>query len=59
MIAKINRSSNLYGVVKYNRDKVVAKKAEVLYTNKIIENDSSSFSMNDLMRSFEPYLVIP
>ncbi len=59
MIAKINRSSNLYGVVKYNRDKVVAKKAEVLYTNKIIENGSSSFSMNDLMRSFEPYLVIP
>ncbi len=62
MIAKINRSSNLYGALKYNRDKVVAKKAEVLkaevlYTNKIIENGSSSFSMNDIMRSFEPYLI--
>ncbi len=57
MVAKINRSANLYGALKYNQDKVDNKNATILSTNRIIENGKSDHRMSDLLRSFEPYLI--
>jgi len=51
MIAKISKSSNLYGALAYNGEKVDQKTASVLFTNKI-KNDIEC-SMQDALKSFE------
>lgn len=57
MIAKIGRSSNLYGTLSYNNSKMVKDKGEILLTNKMIETACGKYSVAQLARSFEPYLL--
>lgn len=57
MIAKIGRGNNLYGALAYNQLKVEKDNGEVLYTNKIIETPDGSYTVSQLLRSFEPYLL--
>lgn len=57
MIAKIGRSSNLYGTLSYNNIKIEKEKGEILMTNKMIETADGKYSVAQLARSFEPYLL--
>ncbi len=57
MIAKIGRSSNLYGALAYNNLKVEKEDGEILFANKIIETPDGNYSVAQLIRSFEPYLT--
>jgi len=57
MIAKIGRSSNLYGALAYNNLKVEKEKGQILFANKIIETTSGSYTVAQLTQSFEPYLI--
>ena len=57
MIAKLGRSSNLYGALAYNNIKIEKEKGKILFTNKIIETPSGQYSVAQLAQSFEPYLA--
>lgn len=57
MIAKLGRSSNLYGALAYNNIKIEKEKGKILFTNKIIETPSGQYSVGQLAKSFEPYLA--
>ncbi|MFC4688361.1 conjugal transfer protein MobB [Epilithonimonas pallida] len=57
MIAKIGRSSNLFGTLSYNNSKMEKDKGEILLTNKMIETADGKYSVAQLSRSFEPYLL--
>jgi hypothetical protein len=57
MIAKIGRSSNLFGTLSYNNSKMEQDKGEILMTNKMIETADGNYTVSQLARSFEPYLV--
>src|SRR5690606_7993364 len=57
MIAKIGRSSNLYGALTYNNLKVEKEHGHIIMCNKIIETVSGSFTASQLLKSFEPYLL--
>jgi len=57
MIAKIGRSSNLIGTLSYNNSKIEQDKGEILMTNKMIETADRKYSVTQLARSFEPYLL--
>ena len=57
MIAKIGRSSNLYGALAYNNLKVENENGQILFANKIIETPSGHYSVAQLSQSFTPYLI--
>lgn len=57
MIAKIGRSSNLYGALAYNQMKVQKEKGQILFTSRMIETPDGIYSTADLARSFEPFLL--
>jgi hypothetical protein len=57
MIAKIGRGSNLYGALAYNQLKVEKENGQILFTNKMIETPNGQYSVAQLARSFEPYLI--
>ncbi|SHM89680.1 conjugal transfer protein MobB [Flavobacterium chilense] len=57
MIAKIGRSSNLYGALAYNQLKVENENGQILFANKIIETPSGHYSVTQLSQSFAPYLI--
>lgn len=57
MIAKIGRGSNLYGTLAYNQLKVEKENGQILFTNRIIETPNGQYSVAQLVRSFEPYLI--
>lgn len=57
MIAKIGRSSNLYGTLSYNNLKIEQEKGEILLMNKMIETTDGRYTVAQLARSFEPYLL--
>lgn len=57
MIAKIGRSNNLFGVLSYNNNKIQQEKGEILLTSKMIETPNGQYSVPQLMKSFEPYLI--
>lgn len=57
MIAKIGRSSNLYGALAYNNLKVHKENGEILFANKIIETPDGNYSIAQLAQSFAPYLL--
>ncbi|CAH0335052.1 hypothetical protein FVB9288_00672 [Flavobacterium sp. CECT 9288] len=57
MIAKIGRSSNLYGALAYNNIKVEKENGQILFANKIIETPSGHYSVAQLSQSFTPYLI--
>lgn len=57
MIAKIGRSSNLYGTLSYNNLKIEKEKGEILLTNKIIETTDGKYTVSQLAKSFASYLI--
>ncbi|MBL7706793.1 MAG: relaxase/mobilization nuclease domain-containing protein [Taibaiella sp.] len=57
MIAKIGRSSNLYGALAYNHLKIDKEKGKILFTNKMIESLNGRYSVAQLVQSFAPYLL--
>ncbi|WDF45981.1 conjugal transfer protein MobB [Chryseobacterium sp. KACC 21268] len=57
MIAKIGRSSKLFGTLSYNNSKIEKAKGEILMTNKMIETVDGKYSVAQLAKSFEPYLL--
>ncbi|PRZ22074.1 conjugal transfer protein MobB [Flavobacterium granuli] len=57
MIAKIGRGSNLHGALAYNQLKVEKENGQILFTNRIIETPNAQYSVAQLVRSFEPYLI--
>ncbi|RUT71548.1 relaxase [Flavobacterium cupreum] len=57
MVAKIGRGQNLTGVLSYNQLKVEKENAEILFTNKMLETPDGQYSVAQLLRSFEPYLL--
>ncbi|MCY0976853.1 conjugal transfer protein MobB [Chryseobacterium wangxinyae] len=58
MIAKIGRSSNLYGALAYNYTKVEKGNGTILHTNKIIESADGLYTVSKLAQSFETYLSV-
>ena len=56
MIAKIGKSSNLFGTLSYNNLKIEKNKGEILLTSKIIETANGGYTVSQLAKSFEPYL---
>jgi hypothetical protein len=57
MVAKIGRSNNLYSTLSYNHLKIEKQVAQVLFFQKIIEAPDGSYSIAQLSRSFECYLL--
>ncbi|BFO67351.1 conjugal transfer protein MobB [Chryseobacterium sp. KCF3-3] len=57
MIAKIGRSSNLYGVLAYNHNKVEQEKGKILFMNKMVETPNGRYTISQLAESFDPYLA--
>jgi hypothetical protein len=57
MVAKIGRGQNLTGVLSYNQLKVEKENAEILFTNKMLETPDGIYTIAQLSRSFEPYLL--
>ncbi|SFN88867.1 Relaxase/Mobilisation nuclease domain-containing protein [Paenimyroides ummariense] len=57
MIAKIGKSANLYGALAYNNIKVDNEEGKILMINKMIETVNGQYSVGQLFRSFEPYLL--
>lgn len=57
MIAKIGRGSNLFGALAYNQLKVDNENGEVLLMNKMIETKDGNYTVGQLVKSFEPYLI--
>ncbi len=57
MIAKIGRGSNLNGALAYNQLKVEKENGQILFTNRMIETPNGLYSVTQLARSFEPYLI--
>jgi hypothetical protein len=57
MVAKIGRGKNLIGALSYNHHKVEKEKGKVLFTQKMIESPDGSYTVAQLSRSFEPYLL--
>ena len=57
MIAKIGRGSNLYGALAYNQLKVEKENGQILFTNRMVETPNGQYSVAQLARSFEPYLI--
>jgi hypothetical protein len=57
MIANIGRGENLLGALSYNQLKVEKENGQILYTHKIMETSDGKYSVAQLARSFEPYLL--
>jgi hypothetical protein len=57
MIAKIGRSSNLYGALTYNNKKVASDKGKILLVHKMIETTDGQYTVAQLARSFDSYLA--
>lgn len=56
MVAKIGRSSNLFGAISYNTSKIEKEKGVILMLNKMIETSDGKYSVSQLAKSFESYL---
>lgn len=57
MVAKIGRGTNLYGALAYNLQKVDKDNGKILFTNKMIETKDGNYTVAQLAKSFEPYLL--
>lgn len=57
MIAKVGRGNNVYGALAYNQLKVDNEKGKILFMNKMIETKDGKYTVAQLAKSFEPYLV--
>lgn len=57
MIAKVGRGNNVYGALAYNQLKVENEKGKILLMNKMIETRDGKYTVAQLAKSFESYLV--
>lgn len=57
MIANIGRGENLFGALAYNQLKVEKENGQILCTHKMMETPDGNYSVAQLARSFEPYLL--
>ncbi|RLJ75097.1 conjugal transfer protein MobB [Pedobacter alluvionis] len=57
MIAKIGRGENLFGALAYNKLKVDNENGQIIATHKMIETPDGRYTVSQLVRSFEPYLI--
>lgn len=57
MIAKIGRGKSLFGALSYNMNKVKNNTATVLAGQKIIESPDGTFTVSQVSKSFQAYLV--
>lgn len=57
MIAKIGRGNNLFGALTYNQLKVENENGKILFMNKMIETKDGRYTVAQLAKSFEPYLM--
>lgn len=57
MIAKIGRGVNIIGALSYNQLKVYQENGEVLTTHRIRETVNGNYTIAQLYKSFEPYLI--
>lgn len=57
MIAKIGHGVNMTGALSYNQLKVDKENGKVLATQRIMRTPDGSYSVAQLYRSFEPYLI--
>lgn len=57
MIANIGRGENIWGALAYNQLKVEKENGQILYTHKMMETPDGKYSLAQLTRSFEPYLL--
>lgn len=57
MVAKIGHGENIMGALSYNQLKVQKEIGEVLFTHKMVETPDGNYSVAQLSRSFEPYLL--
>lgn len=57
MIAKIGRGESLYGALSYNSLKVQQENGQILFTHNMMETPDGNYSVSQLSRSFEPYLI--
>lgn len=57
MIAKVGRGNNVYGALAYNQLKVDDEKGKILLMNKMIETRDGKYTVAQLAKSFESYLV--
>ena len=57
MIAKIGHGANMTGALSYNQLKVDKENGQVLATQRIAETPDGSYTVAQLYRSFEPYLI--
>lgn len=57
MIAKIGRGANMMGALSYNQLKVDKESGKILDTQRIMETPDGQYTVAQLHRSFEPYLM--
>ncbi len=57
MIAKIGKGMNIFGAVSYNQLKVDKENGKVLLAHKIPDPVDSNFTVAQVCRAFEPYLL--
>lgn len=57
MIAKVGKGNDVYGALAYNQLKVENEKGKILLMNKMIETRDGKYTVAQLAKSFEPYLV--
>ncbi|MFL9844261.1 conjugal transfer protein MobB [Flavobacterium rhizosphaerae] len=57
MIAKIGKGINIFGAVSYNQVKVDKENGKVLLAHKIPEPVDGNFTVAQICRAFDPYLI--
>jgi hypothetical protein len=57
MIANIDRGENLIGALSYNQLKVDKESGQILFTHNMVETIDGQYSIQKMLRSFEPYLA--
>lgn len=57
MIAKIGKGMNIFGAVSYNQLKVDKENGKVLLVHKIPESVDGNFTVAQICRAFDPYLI--
>jgi hypothetical protein len=57
MIAKIGHGENITGALAYNQLKVQKDSGAILFMHKMVESPDGNYSVAQLSRSFEPYLL--
>lgn len=57
MVAKINKGNNLFGTLLYNNQKVENDVADIIHSNKVMQDKHGEYNMFLLNQSFAPFLA--